>query len=238
MKAKLLLTLAGAAMASPAMASETGEPPVVAQMPRERIPTQLNQSQRDGYRTVFSAIREQRWTDAQLALESLQPGPLHAIARAELYTAKGSPKIELEPLVALLNDAPELPQAEALARLARARGAEVLPPLPSAQRLIWQDGAPRRVRAKAVQSDLVAAELATKMEPLVKDDLAADAQALLELTEGLSPEALTEWQARVAWMWFLRGNDAEARSLAAKAGNGVGEWAVQARWMDALAAWR
>ena len=33
------------------------------------------------------------------------------------------------------------------------------PPLPQAQRLIWQDGAPRRVRAKSGKSDEIAADL-------------------------------------------------------------------------------
>lgn len=238
MKTKLLFTCALALVAAPALANEGAEPPVATAAPRTQIPAQLDPAQRDGYRAVFAAIREERWLDAQLALDALKPGPLHAVARAELFTAKNSPRVELEPLVALLNEAPELPQAEALARLARTRGAETLPPLPSAQRLIWNDGAPRRVRAKAVKSDQVAAELAGKMEPLVKADMAVEAQALLEATPGLSPEALTEWQARVAWIYFLRHDDGQARAMAAKAENGWGEWAVQARWTSALSAWR
>lgn len=204
----------------------------------ERIPDQLDAGQRDGYRAVFQAIRDGKWQDAQIGLDAMKPGPLHAVARAEMYTAKGSPKVELEPLVALLNEAPELPQAADLARLARSRGAVELPPLPAAQRLIWQDGAPRRVRAKATKSDEIAAELALKMQPFVKGDMSADAQALLEATPGLSPEAQTEWQAKVAWMYFLNGDEANTRAMAAKAANGVGDWAVQARWTGALSAWR
>jgi soluble lytic murein transglycosylase len=204
----------------------------------ERIPDQLDAGQRESYRTVFQAIRDGKWQDAQIGLDAMKPGPLHAIARAEMFTAKGSPKVELEPLVALLNEAPELPQAADLARLARSRGAVELPPLPAAQRLIWQDGAPRRVRAKATKSDEIAAELALKMQPFVKGDMSADAQALLEATPGLSPEAQTEWQAKVAWMYFLNGDEANTRAMAAKAANGVGDWAVQARWTGALSAWR
>jgi soluble lytic murein transglycosylase-like protein len=236
MKARLLLTIAAAVTPLPALA----EPAPAAGIAAARIPAQLDAEQREGYAAVFKAIREARWVDAQIGLDLVKPGPLHALARAELYTAKGSPKVELEPIVALLNQAPELPQAEALTRLARARGAdaEALPPLPTAQRLIWQDGAPRRVRAKANKSDLVAADLAVRMQPMVKADLAAEAQALLDATEGLSPEATTEWQARVAWMYFLGADHGNARAMAAKAANGPGDWAVQARWTDALAAWR
>ena len=94
------------------------------------IPALLDADQKAGYMRVFAAIRDSRWTDAQLELDSLKPGPLHAIARAELYTAKGSPKVDVERLVALLNEAPELPQAEQLARLARSRGARDLPRCP------------------------------------------------------------------------------------------------------------
>ncbi|MDY0958783.1 lytic transglycosylase domain-containing protein [Sphingomonas sp. CFBP8993] len=202
------------------------------------IPALLDADQKAGYARVFSAIRESRWTDAQLELDALKPGPLHAIARAELYTAKGSPKVEVERLVALLNEAPELPQAEQLARLARSRGARDLPPLPEAHNLIWQDGAPRRVRAKSIKSDQIAADLAARMQPLVKADDGPNAQALLESTQGLSPEALTEWQQKVAWIYFLMGDDANARAMATKAADGYGDWAVQGRWTVALSAWR
>ena len=137
-----------------------------------------------------------------------------------------------------MNEAPELPEAETLERIARTRGAIDLPPLPTAQALIWQDGAPRRVRAKAIKSDQIAADLAAKMQPLVKADLGHDAQTLLESTNGLSMDATAEWQQRVAWMFYLQGDDASARAEAAKAADGSGDWAIQGRWVLGLAAWR
>ena len=210
----------------------------IAASARASVPAQLTPEQNAAYRSVFAAIREQRWQDAQIGLTAMAPGPLHSYALAELYTAKGSPRVELEPLVKLLTEAPELPQAEALARLARARGATDLPPLPEAQRLIWQDGAPNRIRVKATRSDMVAADLAARMQPYVKGDMGSEAEALLNSTSGLSPEAQTEWTARVAWIYFLQGLDADARRLGDVGANGVGDWAVQARWTSALAAWR
>ncbi len=204
----------------------------------EQIPDQLDAGQREAYKTVFAAIRDGKWTDAQIQLDTMKPGPLHAIARAEMYTAKGSPKVEMEPLVALLNEAPELPEAEQIARLASMRGAVGLPPLPVAQRLIWQDGAPRRVRAKSLKGDMIAADLALKMQPYVKADMGREAQSLLESTPGLTPEALTEWQQKIAWIYFLQGDDVNARVMATKAQDGVGDWAVQGRWVNALSAWR
>jgi len=234
-----LALLAGIALAAVTPVRAAPAPaPVAVDNPRAAIPPQLDPGQRDAYRAAFAAIREGRWLDAQLVLDAAPTGPLHAVARAELYTAKGSPRVELEPLVALLNQAPELPEASALAHLARARGAVDLPPLPEVRTLVWQDGAPRRVRAKAAASDAVAADLALRMQPLVKADLAREAQGLLDATPGLSPESQTEWQARVAWMYFLSGDDANARSLGTRAAGGTGDWAVQGRWTDALAAWR
>ena len=237
MTARTLIGLLAATAACPALAAE---PPVAEARlaPGAAVPSQLDAAQRDGYRAVFAAIREQRWQDAQLQLDTIRPGPLHAIALAELYTAKGSPRVELEPLVAVLVQAPELPQAEALARLATARGATELPPLPATRTLIWQDGAPTRVRAKATKGDLIAADLAIAMQPFVKVDDGQSAEALLDATPGLTPEALTEWRQRVAWMYYLAGRDADAGRVAALGANGIGDWAVQARWVGALAAWR
>ena len=233
---RMLLAAALVALPLPALAAEPAGEIRTAAAPR--IPAQLDAAQRESYPAVFAAIREGRWTDAQIGLDSMRPGPLHAIARAQLYTAKGSPRVEAEQLLALLNEAPELPQAESLARLAKARGVTELPPLPVARQLIWQDGAPRRMRAKAAKSDLIAADLALRMQPFVKVDDGVGAQALLDTTEGLTPEALTEWQQKVAWIYFLQGDDANARTLALKAANGSGDWAIQGRWTEALAAWR
>ena len=202
------------------------------------IPDQLDSGQRDGYRTVFAAIREQRWLDAQVQLDSMKPGPLHAIARAEMLTAKGSPKAELDPLMKLLAEAPELPQATQIYAMAKSRGGVGLPPLPEANRLTWLGGAPVRLRAKSIKSDMTAAELAIKMQPFVKADDGAAAQALLESTPGLSPEALTEWQQKVSWIYYLQGNDRSAREMASKAAQGSGDWAIQGDWVGALAAWR
>ena len=202
------------------------------------IPAQLDAEQRAGYRAVFQSIRDQRWQDAQLQLDAMKPGPLHAIARAEMLTAKGSPKADLDPLVRLLAEAPELPQAQQIATLAASRGGVGLPSLPDVHALSWINGAPTRTHTRAIKSDLVGAELALKMQAYIKADDGASAQALLESTPNLSPEALTEWQQKVAWMYFLSGDDNNARAMANKAAQGTGDWAVQGDWVGALAAWR
>lgn len=203
------------------------------------VPAQLDTDQRNGYRAAFTAIRESRWTDAQIALDSMKTGPLHAIARAELYLAKGSPKVELAPILELLAQAPELPQGEQLARLAKLRGAAEMPLLPATQRMIWHDAPPVRTRLKSIRSDAAAAQIATAMQPLIKIDDAVGAEALVESRSSeLTPEALTEWRQKVAWIYYTVGRDADARRVAALAQAGVGEFAPVADWVQGLAAWR
>lgn len=239
MKTRLLL--AALALATP-LAAQAGDRDAERSLQRDAsagVPAQLDDAQRAGYRAAFAAIRESRWTDAQIALDSTKTGPLHAIARAELYLAKGSPKVELPDIMALLAEAPELPQGEQLARLAKLRGATELPLLPSAQRLIWYDAPPVRARAKSIRSDAAAAQIATALQPLIKADDAAGAELLVEgKALELTPEALTEWRQKVAWMYYTVGRDADARRVAALAEAGVGEFAPLAKWVQGLAAWR
>ncbi len=217
-----------------------GRFPTASAAPRgDGIPDQLDEATRAGYRGVLASIRDGRWADAQLQLDAMKPGPLHALARAELYTAKGSPKVDGYALTALLSQAPELPQAAQLARLAQARGAIDVPPLPYEQRLFWQDGAPNRQRAATIRSDAAAADLARAMQPFVKEDRGADAEALVEARATLlSPDALTEMRQRVAWIYYVAGDDVGARRMAGLAQAGSGEWAAQADWVAGLSAWR
>lgn len=229
----LMATALAIAPATPALAAGAAPAPVA----MRGIPSQLDAGQREGYRAVFKAIREQRWADAQIQLTAMKPGPLHQIAYAELYIAKGSPRVDSDPLLSVLGAAPELPEAPAIARILAARGIEA-PTLPYQQRLVWRNGATTRGRAKTTKLDLAAAELALKMQPFIKDDNGPAAQALLESTDNLSPDAQIEWQQRVAWIYFLQGDDTNARAMAAKARLGSSDWGVQGEWVGALAAWR
>jgi soluble lytic murein transglycosylase-like protein len=207
--------------------------------PGDGIPDQLDDAQRTGYRGVFASIRAERWIDAQLQLDSMRPGPLHAIARAQLYTAKNSPKVAPDALRTLLAEAPDLPHGEQLVRMAKARGVTELPFLPAAQRMIWFDAAPTRQRARSAKTDTAAMEVALAMQPLIKADLAVDAEALVtKWADQLSPESLTEWRQKVAWIYYQNGADSDARRVAALAQQGTGDWAVSADWLQGLAAWR
>jgi soluble lytic murein transglycosylase-like protein len=236
--ALLAAILAGAAM--PALAATEALPATIA-APRTTtgVPQQLSDAERAAYRAVFASIRAADWNGASAALDAMPNGLLTPLGRAELYLAKGSPKAELEPLVALISAAPDLPEAGQLARLATTRGAEALPELPAVRDMVRLARAPIRARARSNASDAAAASLGAEILPLIKDDRPSDAEALLVAAEPLlSTEARTEWRQRVAWSYFLTGDDAAARRLADSARGDLGEWAVQADWVSGLAAWR
>jgi soluble lytic murein transglycosylase-like protein len=194
------------------------------------------------WRGVFSAIRAGDWASAQAGITALPEDVLKPVARAELFTARNSPRAELQPLLALLNEAPDLPKASQLLRLALARGAAEaeLPAVPVPARLVPLTSAPRRHRSRPVQGDAAADALRLALEPLVKTDSAEEAEALyVQALPTLTAEGRAEAAQRVAWIYYVLGRDADARRVAETASEGtVGEWVSQANWIAGLASWR
>ncbi len=236
---KLALAVALGTLATPALADDLDN---VTQSRRARaatVPPQLTPAQRDAYSALFADLAAQNWAGALGRLDALPEGPLHNAARAILYTAPGSPRVELAPLVALASRAPELPQATDLARLAQLRGATQPPQVAPVQRLIGQRGQPRRQRPRPNSGDPVARELEPLIQPLIVDDQPAAAEAIMLSRGGeLSIESRTEFEQRIAWSYYLVRQDREALRLARQAARGVGDWAVHAEWVAGLAAWR
>lgn len=218
----------------------TAPPPAVAQpvqpapppAPVIRVPRSWNE--------VFSAIRGRRWAEARAGIATLPHGPLSAVARAELYTAKGSPVVSLGEIQALLAEAPDLPQAEQLARLAAVRGAAVPPTYISRRPTVWLGNAPSRSRARAVRGEPAADQLRAQLDPLVKVNDGTNAELLLmQAAPYLSYEARAEAGQRVAWTYYASGRDADARRVADTYRQGAaGDWGVQSAWVSGLASWR
>jgi len=233
------LLLAAVALALPAAPALADGAPTIAKA-RAAKPTALTAAERSSYREVFAAIRASDWSGAAARLDGMGNGPLHATARAQLYLAKGSPVATLDQLTTLVALAPDQPQAAQLGRLAQSRGAIELPPVTPTQTLIWGGEQPRRSRARSVtKSDPVAAPLEAQIQPLIVADQPREAEALLTPQQyALTPAALTEFQQRIAWSYYLIGADSDARRLADAARSGSGEWALQAAWVSGLAAWR
>jgi len=192
------------------------------------------------WRGVFDAIDSGNWASAQAGIAALPKNILTPVAKAELYTAKGSPTVDVASLRALIAEAPELPQADQLAAMAYRRGATAqlltVPEKPA-----YSIGsAPIRYKAKPVQGEPYADQLRGLLDPLIKANDAAGAEAqLLLYAPQLSVEARAEAGQRVAFAYYCLGLDMDARRVADTWRQGAaGEWASQAAWVSALASWR
>ena len=152
------------------------------------------------WRGVFGAIRSGNWRSAEAGIAVLPNHVLTPVAKAELYTAKGSPTVDLARLQALLAEAPDLPQAEQLARMALSRGATASPLIVQKRPLAWLGSAPRRARAQPVRGEPAADQLRTALEPLLKVDAAPEAEVqLLQAAPLVTADARAEAGQRIAW---------------------------------------
>ncbi len=188
------------------------------------------------FSAIYAAIAGKNWTEASRLIDSAPKGAMAAMARAELYLAAGSPKVDAAQLQALLNAAPYLPQAEQLEKMAVKRGASDLPLLPGTQRFAYRGSAPKRDLPDNIGA---ASALRAQIQQHIKNDDPASAEALVEAASAnLSADALTELRYRVAWSYYIENDDSNARRIAATAKASGGEWGVQADWVFALSSWR
>lgn len=189
---------------------------------------------------MFDAIYSGNWASARAGIVTLPPSVLTPLAKAELYTVKGSPMVDLASLEALIAQAPELPQANQLGLMAIRRGATTTPLVVPQRPTINLGSAPVRYRARPVEGEPAADQLRTALDPYIKANDAAGAEALLlTYAPQLSVEARAEAGQRVAWAYYVNGYDVEARRVADTWRQGAtGDWAPQAAWVSGLASWR
>ncbi len=191
------------------------------------------------WRAEFAAIRKGDWTGAAAGIGALPDGPLKAVAKAEFYTARGSPTVNVDELQALIGEAPELAQAEQLERLAASRGSIQMMAIPE-RPVVSLSSATRRGRAKPVVGDAVADQVRVTLDPLLKLDSADAAETLMIQSAPLmTPEGRAEAGQRVAWSYYSLGRDADAVRVAEAGRVGAsGDWAVASAWVSGLASWR
>jgi soluble lytic murein transglycosylase-like protein len=192
------------------------------------------------WRGVFDAIDAGNWASARAGIAALPPSVLTPVAKAELYTAKDSPVVDAGSLQALIAQAPELPQADQLVLLAYKRGVTTqLLTIPE-RATVNLGSAPVRYRTRPVQGEPYADQLRAVLDPLVKADDAAGAEAqLLTYAPSLSVEARAEAGQRIAFIYYVLGLDMDARRVADTWRQGAtSEWAAQAAWVSGLASWR
>ncbi len=200
-------------------------------------------SPQDNYRAVFAALRAANWAEARTRIASLdKDDPVRAVALAELYTAKNSPRAELFDLLALINTANWLPESSQLARMAKKRGADILPDGPQVQKLMWLGAAPKRQYTPTVKQDAAAQALVAQIQPYIKANTPGAGEALItpEVETTLSVDGLAEARQRLAWAYYIGNDDGNALRLAARAleTGSTGDWAVQAHWTTGLSNWR
>jgi soluble lytic murein transglycosylase-like protein len=192
------------------------------------------------WRGVFDAIDAGNWASAQAGIATLPPSIVTPVAKAELYTRKGSPVVDLPSLQALLAEAPDLPHAAQLAAMTLKRGAVTAPSYVVPKQTLNLGSAPIRYKAKPVLGEPYADQLRAALDPLIKINDAAGAEAqLLTYAPYLSVEARAEAAQRVAFAYYVNGLDLDARRVSDTWRQGAtGEWASQAAWISGLASWR
>ena len=183
------------------------------------------------WRGIFGAIDGGDWEGARLGIAAMPDNSLKPLAKAELFTARGSPAVDLASIQALLAEAPELPRAEQLARLAVTRGALQPPLVYRARPVVSLGTAPRRGKTRQIEGEPAADALRLALEPFVKVDDGPGAEALyLQAVPTLSYESRAEAANRVAWIYFVSGRDADARRVADEGRYGATSFGRRQAW--------
>ena len=239
MKRFVLALGAAIALGAPPAAAQPSQDYYTALAARMAAPRQLGQDQREYYQAVFAAIDRQDWAGAEALLAQREDGLLHPAARAELYLAAGSPRVELPQIEAWLQRGRDLPQAQQLARLAVTRGALTQPDLPFTRQFYATGSSPKRTRPRTVDDGTMPASVREAILERIDADDPDGARVLLDgIDASLSSEARAEWRQRVAWSYYIENLDAQALGLAATVGAGSGAWVAEGDWTMGLAAWR
>src|SRR5206468_10187228 len=102
---------------------------------------------------------------------------LTPVAKAELYTARNSPVVDLASIQALLAEAPDLPEANQLAAMAVRRGALTAPAILSEKPVYSIGSAPIRYRAHPIQGEPYADQLRTLLDPLRSEEHTSELQS-------------------------------------------------------------
>lgn len=240
LKFKLALTASMVVLPlSPTLAEDGGAVLFNSSSVAKDIPSQLKRSQSAHYRAIFKAMDGNQWDTAKNLIADAPSGPLKSIVTAEYLLAANSPRAELGSLLTLVNEAPHIPQAAQLGRLAKKRGAQLLPSLPQRRNLSYIPGLPIRSKPSAIKSDSTANSIRGRILGFIKNDSPQSAEDLLsQTTNGLSSEARTELEQRIAWSYYIENDDKSAQRMAQKAQKGSGPWVVHADWVVGLSSWR
>jgi soluble lytic murein transglycosylase-like protein len=235
-----VMATAATALAAVAADAQPTREYYAARAERSAAPRQLDDRTRDFYRAVFSAIDRKDWAGAAALLDQNPDGLLSPIARAELYLATGSPRVELPQIQAWLERGRSLPQAAQLSRLALSRGATAMADIPVERSVYRQGSVPKRLRPSSIEDGTMPADIRQQLLDHITNDDPDGARLLLDGIDALlSPESRAEWRQRVAWSYYIENLDPQALAMAQTVGViGSGPWVAEGEWTAGLAAWR
>ncbi len=226
--------------ASPALANSSAAEYFRNRANTTNVPELLSQSEREWYKSLFSAIDAKDWTRVDAMFAEKPDGPLHQVARAQYYLDAASPKVELTAIQSWLANGTDLPMAQQMASLGLKRGLTEMPSFPQEQRLVPQGYAPRRVLPSSVDDGTMPGEVKAAILDRIKNDDPGGARVLLDgVDASLSSAARAEWRQRVAWSYYIENQDAAALAMANTVRDGgSGAWVAEGDWAAGLAAWR
>ncbi len=235
----MLLAVAGAALPMCAQANSASAEYFASRASNSSVPVLLSQDDRAYYRELFAAIEGGNWTKVQAMFAARPDGPLHQVAKAEYYTAAGSPKIDTDTLSNWLGGGLQLPEAEQIRTMAQKRGATVLPDLPQPRSLASLPSRAKRIRPRETNDGTMPSAVAGAINSQIKNDSPSGAKALLDgIDSQLSMAARAEWRSKIAWSFYIENDDASAYALAQTAQAGTGPWVAEGWWIAGLSAWR
>ena len=211
-------------------------------------PQPLTAADAEAYAKVFRLLDQGQWSAAERAATTIKDDLLMGHVLARRHLAPGS-KPKYQDLRAWMAEYADLPQSEAIYKLATTKGVKgfgaIKPPVKGAlkgtgidnsddganwEQLVFRgsDDAPR---AKAVKA---------KFRQLLRKDKGSAALALLTGREarGLSKQEVDELKIILATDHFAGGRDAEAAAWASQAAERSGDDLPAAHWVAGLAQWR
>ncbi len=216
------------------------------------LPVILSAQDTELYGRIFEAQAELRFQEADKLLKQVKQPLLHGHVLHQRYTHPTGYNASYAELSQWMRDYRDHPGAEEVYRLALKKKArkDKAPPGPTGVSTgdFPNDAgsvATTRSRPLPKERDPAAAKLIAKAEAelgqLLRKDKVALAEALInkpEIRSRLSASEFDDWRRRVAWSWFLDGEDEKALALAGPAAQRSRSRVPEADWVAGIAAWR
>jgi len=216
------------------------------------LPSVLPSGDVEVYQRIFDLQADARFADADRELRKLKNPLLRGHVLHQRYTHPAGYNSSYAELSAWMRDHRDHPGAEEIYRLALKKKArkDKPPPAPigvDVGEFPAEPGqvATNRARPQPKERDPAAARMIAAAEAellqLLRKDRVAQAEAILnkpDIRSRLSASEYDDWRRRVAWSWYLDGEDAKALALAGPAAQRSRARVPQADWVAGLAAWR